>query len=275
MYVGEDAPGGLRSPHVVDEPSGSRVPLHRSAIPDGYPNAGIEFDVHLVETQRDRDCARDLLNRMYDWRGYGANHVLDAAENSTSFAVSLDEEVVCTLTLRVDAGAGLTADKTFPDVLGEAREVPRASLCELTKFACSPSKDSRFLLASMFHTIFIFGTEKYNCTDLFIEVNPRHIRFYETMLGFKKVSELRTNKGVDAPSQLMRLKVADIASNIKRHAGCNDSAAKRSLYPYFLSEEEEQAVRAAVRSRFGSFAESSARAEAPVRLMAVDTLLAA
>ena len=110
-------------------------------------------------------------------------------------------------------------------------------------------------LASLFHTIFIFGTEQYNCTDLFIEVNPRHIRFYEAMLGFENVGELRTNEGVDAPSQLMRLKVVNIADSIKHYGGRNDRAALRSLYPCFLSENEEQTLRTTVHSRFRAAAE--------------------
>lgn len=198
---------------------------------------------------------------MYDWRGYGADHQLDAADNSTTFAVTMDGATICTLTLTVDSGAGLAADKTFRDVLGEARDTPGASLCELTKFACSPSEDSRFLLASLFHTIFIFGTEQYNCTDLFIEVNPRHIRFYEAMLGFEKVGELRTNEGVDAPSQLMRLKVVNIADSIKHYVGRDDRAALRSLYPCFLSQNEEQTLRATVHSRFGAVAELTAETD--------------
>ena len=275
MYVGEDTFGGLRSPHLVDTPAGSRVPLHRGFIPAGQHNAGKEFLVHLVESQRDRDLARDLLNRMYDWRGYGSNHALDPADLSTTFAVSMDEEIISTLSLRVDSGNGLAADKTFRDVLRETRKSSNASLCELTKFACRPSNESRILLASMFHTIFIFGTEKYACTDLFIEVNPRHIRFYEAMLGFEKLGELRTNEGVDAPSQLMRLKVADIANNIRRHVGRDDPAAMRSLYPNFLSEEEEQAVRAAVRNRDEAPAKAGIQTETSVRREAVPALRAA
>jgi len=226
-------------------------PLHTGTVPSGHPSAGKEFEVHLVGTSGQRAYAVELLNRMYDWRGYGANHSLDTSANSKTFAVSVDGEIVCTLSLTVDSDAGLAADKTFADVLGEARKAPGASLCELTKFACNSSDDSRFLLASLFHTIFIVGTEQYDCTDLFIEVNPRHIRFYEAMLGFEKVGELRTNAGVDAPSQLMRLKVADIRCNIERYAGRDDRVARRSLYPFFLSQEEENTVRAAARRELG------------------------
>jgi hypothetical protein len=254
MYVSEDTLGGLRSPYREGARSSSGEHLHQGTVPAGHRGAGKKFEVHLVETGKDRALASELLNRMYDWRGYGANHALAAAEGSNTFAVSVDGQIICTLTLTVDSGAGLAADKTFRNVLAGAREVSGASLCELTKFACSPSEDSRFLLAALFHTIFIFGTEQYNCTDLFIEVNPRHIRFYEAMLGFEKVGELRTNEGVDAPSQLMRLKVANIASNIKRHVGRDDRAALRSLYPCFLSQDEEQVLRARVRNRFKTVA---------------------
>ena len=81
----------------------------------------------------------------------------------------------------------------------------------------------------------------YDCTDLFIEVNPRHRRYYEVMLGFRRIGGPRTNDAVGAPAQLMWLNVADIRRHIDRAAGesCNQA---RSLYPHFFSAREEQGI---------------------------------
>src|SRR5690606_3807454 len=120
MFASEETIGGLRSPYPEGARSISKEPLHRGTVPAGHRSAGKEFKVHCVETARDRALASELLNRMYDWRGYGANHALDAADNSNTFAVSVGGEIICTLTLTVDSGAGLAADRTFRDVLAEA-----------------------------------------------------------------------------------------------------------------------------------------------------------
>jgi hypothetical protein len=96
-------------------------------------------------------------------------------------------------------------------------------------------------MASLFQFIYIYGTRCFDCTDLFIEVNPRHVRFYEVMLGFGRVGPLKTNSTVDAPSQLMRLKVSDIRRYIDSYAGCEQQTG-RSLYPHFFELAEEKQV---------------------------------
>jgi hypothetical protein len=88
----------------------------------------------------------------------------------------------------------------------------------------------------------IYGTTHTDCTDLFIEVNPRHVRFYEVMLGFQGVGAERVNASVGAPSRLLRLKVDTIRRNIREMAGHLVQNA-RSLYPYFFPPEEERQVR--------------------------------
>ncbi len=89
--------------------------------------------------------------------------------------------------------------------------------------------------------MFIYGTRHHRCTHLFIEVNPRHRRFYEAMLGFRPVGSVRTHESVQAPAQLMWLEVSDIAALISEQAG-RDGASSRSLYPLFLSRRDERDV---------------------------------
>jgi hypothetical protein len=180
-----------------------------------------------------------LLNRMYSWRGYGREHKLPTAPNCVTFTASAGEDVIGTLTLTVDSAAGLAADRTFADEIAKFRQAPGAKLCELTKFAFDTSSPARPRLAALFHIIFIYGSMHYACTDLFIEVNPRHARFYELMLGFTPVGAARTNANVNAPSQLMWLNVGDIRRQIDQYAGRRES---RSLYAHFFSAKEEAGI---------------------------------
>ena len=246
MFTNGESLGGFVSPAVECNEVANVLPLFNGRFPAAHKPAEHEYDIHVVGTTGQRNLACELLNRMYGWRGYGANHSLCPNGYSSTFAADTNGEIVATLTLTVDSPAGLAAERTFGDIIGNARAAPGAKLCELTKFASLPSIDSKHLLASLFHTIFIYGTERHGCTDLFIEVNPRHVRFYEVMLGFGRVGDLRTNKAVDAPSQLMRLKVADIARFIELYAGCEKGGAVRSLDPFFFSRDEEARVRSKV-----------------------------
>lgn len=197
--------------------------------------------IRLADCDGHRSRANMLINRMYSWRGYGSDHKLPATPNCVTFTASSGENVIGTLSLTVDTAAGLAVDVTFPDEVAKFRSAPGAKLCELSKFAFDSSSPSRPRLAALFHIIFIYGSMHYDCTDLFIEVNPRHRRYYETMLGFRRVGVPRTNEAVEAQSQLMWLNVADIRRHVDRLTGEGREAA-RSLYPYFFSAKEEQGI---------------------------------
>lgn len=197
--------------------------------------------IRLADCDGQRNRANMLLNRMYSWRGYGSSHALPTAPNCVTFTASSDEEVIGTLTLTVDSPAGLALDHTFKEELESFRTAPGARLCELTKFAFDTSSPARPRLAALFHIIFIYGSMHYDCTDLFIEVNPRHSRFYQVMLGFTPVGVPKINAAVNAPSQLMWLNVGDIGRQIERQAG-GAGDASRSLYPYFFSAKEAEGI---------------------------------
>lgn len=196
------------------------------------------FEIQLALTKNQRHASEELINRMYKWRGYGSDHRLSDASNCFTFNAVVDGEVVGTLSLTVDVSTGLAADNTFQDLLDKTRIKSGRKICELTKFAFSSTIAPMNVIASLFHTIFIFGTQKFACTDLFIEVNPRHIRFYQTLLGFSLIDRLRPNASVGAPSQLMRLSVKDIETYISTNTN-GGYEGTRSLYPYFLSAAQE------------------------------------
>jgi hypothetical protein len=212
--------------------------LHTMRLPG---RSGGEADIVTIRVAHSgchRNLANELVNRRYSWRGYGSDHRLAAGPQSVTFTASSDEEVIGTLTLTVDSPAGLAIDNAFSDDLAGFR-TPGAHLCELTKFAIDSPEPSKHVLAALFHTVFLYGSHRYNCTDLFVEVNPRHRRFYETMLGFRRVGSLKSNVSVGgAPSQLMWLSVSNVRRQIDENAG-HDRVARRSLYPHFLSANDE------------------------------------
>lgn len=228
-------------------------------------NELVDFEIGLVELPSQRRLVCDFLDRMYGWRGYKGKANPHERQDSFTFAVSIGSEIVATLTLNMDSAQGLAAEATFGDVLDSVRREPGARLCELARFASQPSVNSKHLLACLFHTIFIFGAERFGCTDLFIEVNPRHVRFYETMLGFRKCGYLRTNEAVAAPSQLMRLKVEDIGRNIESRARSNCEKSARSLYPLFLPAGEQNQVRYRLKQRHQATLAAAARAGAAMQ----------
>lgn len=215
--------------------------LHKIALPSQPGQSPDSLTIRLADCDGQRNRANMLLNRMYSWRGYGSDHELSSAPNCVTFTASSVEDVIGTLTLTVDSPAGLAVDQTFKEELDAFRKAPGARLCELTKFAFDTSSPARPRLAALFHIIFIYGSMHYDCTDLFIEVNPRHCRFYEVMLGFKRVGDPKNNARVNAPAQLMWLNVGHLRGLIDAHAG-REAVKERSLYPYFFSRKEEEGI---------------------------------
>ena len=239
MFLENVKPFGGYEPGPREVPIGTLLTRRKLTDRDGKSARMVQ--VRLADTEGVRNRASMLLNRMYSWRGYGAEHSLEDDGSSVTFTASTKDEVIGTLTLTVDSRAGLAIDKTFSDELDPFRSNPGSRICELTKFAFNPSPESRPVLATLFHIIFMYGSHRYNCTDLFIEVNPRHVRFYEVMLAFQRIGGLRQNDTVGAPSQLMWIKVADIRSYIDLYAG-RENYSGHSLYPHFFSRKEEDGL---------------------------------
>lgn len=201
-----------------------------------------DFRIRLADTDAGRNSASLLINKMYAWRGYGDKHQVRESPSRITLTASNKEKVVATVTLSIDSGDGLLADQIFKPEIDSYRR-GGAVVCEMSKLAFDPDVRSKFAMASLFHIVFIYGRRIHGCTDVFIEVNPRHRRFYETMLGFKKQGEIRTNPRVNAPAHLMWLGIDYVEQQIRMYGGTSDnSEITRSLYPYFFSPREEDGI---------------------------------
>lgn len=226
-----------RTVSPVVRPLEASPPLQRATLSAGF--FGRPVEIELADTTDRRENACSLINRRYAWRGYGNNHALPAHRACATFTASGDSCVLGTVTLVVDSEARLAADAIFADVLDPFREMAGRRICELSRLAFEEGLPSKPLLAALFHIVFIYGHHHHRCTDLFIEVNPRHRRFYEAMLGFKSIGEPRTNTSVAAPSQLMWLEISSIRRRIEEAAlNSTSDSAPRSLYSLFFSRDD-------------------------------------
>lgn len=201
-----------------------------------------DFKIRLADTERGRNSASMLINKMYGWRGYGDAHELKPDPNRITLTATGKQCLVGTITLGIDSENGLFADEIFKDEIDIVRAAG-GKVCELTKLAVDPNIESKFALASLFHILFIYARRINHCTDVFIEVNPRHRRFYEAMLGFKPRGGVRTNARVNAPAHLLWISLSTVEQQIIQHGGTSDHpACSRSLYPYFFSKAEEDGI---------------------------------
>lgn len=186
-----------------------------------------------------RDEANKLIERMYEWRGYSTTN-LDGALNQITLTAHQDEQIAGTLTLNLDSAEGLMADQAYSAELDKLRAA-KYQVCELGKLAINPDSGSKHLLAALIHLAYIYA-KIHGQTDFVIEVNPRHADFYKKMLGFKLIGAEKLCSRVNAPSILLHLEFSYIEEHISKFGGRSRSSAKKSLYPYFFSKEDEAGI---------------------------------
>ncbi len=219
---------------------------HDSAGPHGDSIVDISinertFGIRAADIAEQRNSASMLINKMYAWRGYTGGQ-LGSDPNKITLTASDHHEVMGTVSLGLDAGVGLLADQVFQDCLDPHR-MRGGKICEIIKLAIDPSIKSKSVLASLFHVAYIYAVYLHDCTDIFIEVNPRHRRFYEGMLGFKVECDTRFNGRVQAPAVLLHLSVDYCAAQIARFGGTSaNPGSERSLYPFVFSPREEAGI---------------------------------
>lgn len=201
------------------------------------------FDIRVIDTVEGRSKASLLISKMYSWRGYPGTHRLTDDANRITLTAVDEGEVVGTLTLGLDSPSGIMADEIFKEEVDSVRMIPGARVCEITKLAFD-NGGCKSQMASLFHLSVIYARDLYHCTHIFIEINPRHRRFYEAMLGFKRLGELKTNPRVDAPAYLLVVELTYVSEQIEKYGGQGSamSTSVRSFYPFFFSPREERRI---------------------------------
>jgi hypothetical protein len=200
------------------------------------------YGIRLTDTAEGRNSASMLISKMYAWRGYAGTHQFNDDPNRVTLTATDRGDVVGTMTIGIDSPIGLNADQVFKEEL-DAYRARGAKLCEFTKLAFDQAVRSKTSLANLFHLAVIYARDIHHCTDIVIEINPRHRRFYENMLGFERLSDVRVSTRVNAPAYLMRQTVAYISEQINKYGGTyTEGAVERSFYPYFFSPREEVGI---------------------------------
>lgn len=201
------------------------------------------FKIRSADSEGQRTLASILINRMYASRGYRTSPLPGRPPPARITLLACEHDsVIGTITVGFDSTAGLHVDDPFGHETRRLREDGR-KLCEFTTLAMDSVVRSKRVLASLFHVAYIFAHRMMGFDSLLIEVNPRHVRYYERMLGFRVIGQERLNRRVNAPAVLLCLDFSHAQNQIARVGGCPDLAQHdRSLYPYFFSVEDEAGI---------------------------------
>jgi hypothetical protein len=211
-------------------------------LPDGAPGPR-RFKIKVADQKGRRGLVENLLKKRYAWRGYTQVSLpTDHSVTKFTLAAMENDQSIGTITVSLDSQAKLSADDAFGEEVNALRAEGKR-ICEFTKLAVDPTTATKRVLAALFHVAYIVAHRIRGFDTLLIEVNPRHVRYYERMLGLKVIGSERLNRTVRAPAVLLSVDFSEILRQIGEFGGQPERAAvERSLYPFAFSLSEEAAI---------------------------------
>ena len=199
------------------------------------------FHIRLADSASHQEAASLLIRKMYAWRGYAVEPNAPAPASRITLFAECRGVVVGTMGLCLDGEVGLPADENFREQINVLRAQGRR-LCEPSRLAIDAGMTKR-VFASMIHVSYLYAHVLNGYTDYIIEVNPRHVAFYQRMLGFERVGPVRPCSRVGAPAVLLRVPLSHMGEQIRACGGRPElQTDERSFYPFFFSPGEEAAI---------------------------------
>jgi hypothetical protein len=199
------------------------------------------FHIRLADSASHQEATGLLIRKMYGWRGYAVEPDGAAPASRLTLFAECRGAVVGTMGLCLDGALGLPADENFREQLDVLRDQGR-HLCEPSRLAIDAGVTKR-VFASMIHVSYLYAHVLNGYSDYVIEVNPRHVAFYQRMLGFERVGPVRQCSRVGAPAVLLRVPLCHMAEQIHACGGRPDlQTDERSFYPFFFAPGEEAAI---------------------------------
>ena len=225
------SPAGFLVEHARIDPTDSGRVNHR------------RFKIASADSFVVRESTNLLLKQRYGWRGY---QTVSLPSNQTANRITLTaiegDETIGTITVGLDGLEGMNCEDAFGAEIAALRAAGHR-VCEFTKLAIDPVAGTKRVLAGLFHVAYIVAHRLRGYDTLVMEVNPRHVRYYERILGARVLGAERMNQAVKAPAVLLTIDFGYIAGQIRQLGGRPElSPADRSLYSLAFSAREEAGI---------------------------------
>ena len=130
---------------------------------------------------------------------------------TTVFVATVDSAVALTSSLALDGACGLPMEGTYPELVASCRE-RHSSLAEVFGFAGKRERSYPFLPLATGLVAAMIEFARQRAVELaLITVHPRHLRFYERLLGFRQIASGRPHRAVrDKPSVPCALSLGNV-----------------------------------------------------------------
>ena len=183
------------------------IETRKSAVPlrlaGRHASDSVILQAKIASSLEHLSAASTLVEARYAWRGYLTNAGREELPAGVTLIAMQDALATGTLALRPDGPSGLAADETFGDATDASRNRGRR-ICQASRLAIDAAADWRTTLGALVGLAYLVARVVHEATDVFIEVNPRHERFYRKMFGFVEGAGQRFCSRVGAPAVLLR-----------------------------------------------------------------------
>lgn len=156
------------------------------------------------------DAAEELVGRRYAWRGYRVAQ--ETVREGYTLLAEYGGRLWATLTARPEGR--LHAEASYGPEIGFLRAQGRR-VGEITRLAVESGVDSKAAFHALVKAAWRITHVVHALTDVVIEVNPRHMRFYERAFGFEVAASGGVCSRVGAPSVLMRVVLEELGERLR------------------------------------------------------------
>lgn len=211
-----------------------------------------EFSIKIANTLEEREAAFKLAYQVYLAKGYikeNPNQWLIQPydiNQETIILIVQDKlkNIVGTLTLVFSDTCKLPAEYLYKTELSDLKNKGE-KIAEISRLVIDPAfRNSKEVLVLLFNYLAIYShhVKKYN--QVAIQVNPRHCDYYKTLLCFEKIGNQKPCPQVrNAPAVLLSLSAIKYQKELVRcHTSLINEKKERSLFQYFLKQEQESLV---------------------------------
>jgi len=215
------------------------IRIRRSALLDANLEALDRPSIKIAETLDEYMQAFTVLHDVYLASGYlsapstygisfGQHHLLP---KSCVFIFKSYLTVLSTMSYIPDTQRfGLPMDDLYKNELDKLRDSGR-KVVELGSLATLPQRRMQNLIVFLAKAIFRYAMST-NADDLCIMVNPKHVRFYESIFLFEPFGEERHYDKVNAPAVALRVNMHKIEPSLYEAYGSADF--ETDLHSFFV-----------------------------------------
>lgn len=246
--------------NLRNRPSAVSIALRKMQNQDASPvastnvvplNSFENYKISIANSKESRLKAFRLAYEVYLAKGYipeNKRKMLvspsDSVPDTCIININDGSETVASITLNFQDHSRLPCQELYQDEIAPLI-AQRIKLVEITRLVIKENhRHSNYLLAQLFQATFIYAYQVKNVTQLVIEVNPRHVAFYQNLLGFTVLGNEKACERVNnAPAILLHLDLNHIQNNLEKfYSNSLNVACRNKFFKYAIAENKAKAL---------------------------------